>query len=150
MPAPVVGIVGMKALRADIHRLTDDRSSELYKAIKAAGMEAAGPVASAIRHAIPAISGDLGGTVRVAPTRTGASIWMGSASAPYAGWVEFGGTIHATGSHRPFIAGGRYMFPAARGVGPVAAETYAAAIGRVFASDHVWTNVTNDGRQVHD
>jgi len=33
MAAPIVGIVGLKALRRDINRLTDDVRSPLYKAM---------------------------------------------------------------------------------------------------------------------
>jgi hypothetical protein len=151
MPASgsVVGVVGMAALRRDINRLVDDQKSPLYAAIKQAGKSAVEPVAGAVRGTVPHDSGTLSGSVRTSGTRTGGSVRMGRASVPYAGWIDFGGG-RPDGSSREFVADGRYLFPAARGLASVAADRYAAALDQVFASDGVWTNVTSDGSAVHD
>jgi hypothetical protein len=150
MVAPAVGIVGLRALSRDVHRLTDDRSSALYAGMKAAGKAAAEPVAAAARATVPRDGDVLAETIRTSATRTGATVRMGSAAAPYAGWVEFGGTIHGRNASREYIAAGRYLFPAARMLGDLALENYDRELSAVFASDRVWTNTTNDGGQVHD
>jgi hypothetical protein len=149
MAAPVIGLVGMSALRRDMKRLTDDDRSALYAAIKAAGKNAAEPVAARTRSTVANATGRLGGSVRTSGTRTGAAVRMGKASVPYAGWIEFGGA-RPDGSSREYLAGGRYLFPAAQGLGPVSADLYAAAMAHVLEMSGVWTNSTDDGGAVHD
>lgn len=149
MAEPVVGIVGLKALRADVARQTTSTSSQLYEGIKAAGRLAANPVAVATRNALPHVSGRLAGDVRTSGTRTGASVRMGRATVPYAGWVEFGGS-RPDGSSRDYLPGGRYLFPAAQSLAERAAADYSRALTTVFASSTIWSNTTTDGGQVHD
>jgi hypothetical protein len=153
MAAPVVGLVGMAALRRDIKHLTDNDQSALYAAIKDAGRQAAEPVAARTRATVPHSGGDhagrLAGDVRTSGTKTGAAVRMGRKSVPYAGWVEFGGT-RPDGSSREYVATGRYLFPAAQGLGPVSADRYAAAMSRLFETSGVWTNSTDDGSAIHD
>jgi hypothetical protein len=148
-PAAQVQVVGMKALRRDIKRLATDQSSQLYQGIKEAGKQAAEPVAARARSTLPHDSGTLSGNVRTSGTRTGGAVRMGQKSVPYAGWVEFGGR-RPDGSARPFVASGRYLFPAAAGLAATSAELYAAAIDRVLNDPAVWTNTTTDGSSVHD
>jgi len=76
---------------------------------------------------------------------------MGRVSVPYAGWVEFGGTRHRPhDSSRPFVKGGRYLFPAAQADAERAAQIYAEALTRLFASPGIWTNSGADPGSVHD
>jgi hypothetical protein len=150
--APVVGIVGVKALGRDIAKLAEDERSPLYAALKQAGRTAANPVVTRTRDALPRgprTTGRLQRDVRVSATRTGAAIRMGRVSVPWAGWVEFGGT-RPDGSSREYIPTGRYLFPAARALGHVAAVAYSDAINRTLNASGVWTNTTSDGSQVHD
>ena len=157
--APVVGVVGMRALRADIRRQVDSQQSELWAELEQAGIRAVAPIAQAARSALPVSdrstpshersAGKLLDSIRVASTKTGAGVRMGGARVNWAGWVEFGGS-RPDGSTREFIADGRYLFPAARGLAGPAADYYSAALGRVFSSDSVWTNTTSNGGQVHD
>lgn len=143
MAAPVVAVVGLKALEKDMIGLTADTRSRLYKAIVAAGKEAVAPVAAATRSEIPHASGSLAGTVRSSGTRTGANVRYGSARSPYAGWVEFGGTRPqgpSDRSARPYTPRGRYLFPAAEHLADKAARLYSDALGRVFDDASTWTN----------
>jgi len=150
MAAPVVGIVGMSALRRDINRLADDVSGPLYAGIRQAGKDAAEPVAALTRASLPmGGSGRLAGDVRTSGTKTGAAVRMGRKTVPYAGWIEFGGS-RPDGSEREYVPGGRYLFPAAKSLAMKAADRYSEAIGAVLNSDRVWTNNTTDGSQVHD
>lgn len=64
---------------------------------------------------LPHRSGRLAGTVQARLTRTArgvdrARVGMGK-RLPYAGWVEFGGGRY---KGRPYVAGGRYLYPLAR------------------------------------
>jgi hypothetical protein len=63
-------------------------------------------VAGTTRGAVPVRSGRLAGSVRVAQEPAGARVEMG---APYAGWIEYGGT-----RGRPYVAAGRYLGPASK------------------------------------
>jgi bacteriophage HK97-gp10 putative tail-component len=156
MGDPVVGLVGLNALARDIKRLAEDQASPLFEAMKAAGRQAAGPVADRARGTVPATDntdhdGRLRGDIRVTATRTGAAVRMGRKTVPYAGWVEFGGTRKRPHtSSRDFVKGGRYLFPAAAGLAPVSAELYSAALAGVFGSGGVWTNTTTNPEAVRD
>jgi hypothetical protein len=149
MAAPVVGIVGAKALRKDLSRLADDATGPLYQAMKQAGRDAAEPVAAAVRQALPHVTGTLAGDVRTSGTKTGAAVRMGRASVPYAGWVEFGGT-RPDGSERDYRPGGRYLFPAAQDDAERAARSYSEALAVLFDRSDLWTNTTSDGSAVRD
>lgn len=158
MAAPVVGIVGAKALRKDLNRLVDDVKSPLYQAMTAAGKAAVEPVVALTREALPHSgrpdsahhrAGALAASVRSSGTRTGGNVRMGRANVPYAGWVEFGGARPDTSS-RPFVPTGRYLFPAARGDAERAARAYADNLTSLFARPDIWTNSTTNPGAVHD
>ena len=154
MADPVVGVIGAKALRRDLKQLTDDMTSPLWTDLEAAGIQAVAPVADATRSSLPTDdaakkAGALRDSVRVVSYKSGAGVRMGSAGVNWAGWVEFGGS-RPDGSSREYIKDGRYLFPAARSLGPRAAEFYSAAIERVVNEARVWTNTTTDGSAVHD
>ena len=144
--APQVAVIGMRALRRDVRRLATDQQSELYRAIREAGLRAAEPIAAKAREVVPVVSGALQRSIRASGTRTGAAVRMGRKSVPYGGAVEFGGYPGA----REYVAAGRYLFPAAAGLADVAAQNYATAIDAAFNDPTVWTNKTNDSRAVHD
>jgi hypothetical protein len=147
---PVVAVVGLRALNRDLKQLGDAQRGPMLAYLKAAGVAAATPVADAARSAVPTVTGDLAGTIRVLSSRTGAKVAMGRKRYPYAGWVEFGGTRHRPHvSHRPYVATGRYLFPAARGLAATSAAVYSDAIQRAF--DHFdWTNGGANPQEVHD
>jgi hypothetical protein len=146
--APQVAVIGLKALMRDVARLPD--SPVMLAALKEAGRRAAEPVAEAARSALPHVSDALADDVRVTSSRTGAAVRMGRKKVPYAGWVEFGGTRQRPHrSQRPFVATGRYLYPAARSLAATSAATYAAGLQRAFDS-FGWSNTTTDGARVHD
>jgi hypothetical protein len=156
--APVVGLVGLAALRRDIAKMTDETRGTLYEAIKSAGRELAEPVAARTVSTLPTSGldgtqwhrpGALKGSVRVYATRSGAGVRMGSKAIPYAGWVEFGGS-RPDGSERTFFSDGRYMFNAARSMQMAAAEKYSAALQRALERTGLWTNEGTDPGGVHD
>jgi hypothetical protein len=149
-PAPTVGVIGLRALNRDLTRMCAD-NGELNRAFQAAGREAASPVATAARASFPQDTGTLSGDVRVTGTRSGATVRVGRASIRYAGWVEFGGRRRVPHeSERPYVATGRYLFPAARNLSSAAATAYTSALTRALDS-FGWSNPSNStGTGVHD
>ena len=144
-----VQVVGMKALRRDLNKMTDDVKSPLYAAIVAAGKSAVEPVAARVRASVPHQSGRLAGTVRTSGTRTGGNVRMGSKAVPYAGWLDFGGD-RPDGSSREYLASGRYLFPAAAGLASSAATAYSNSLERILADSRLWTNTSANPESVHD
>lgn len=158
---PVVALVGAKAFRADIRRMTEDQQGPMYQALKAAGMAVAQPLVPYERDALPVSDVDdnewhragwLSSSVRAYSTRTGAGVRVGFPSGPvYAGWVEFGGHRHRPHhSQREFVKDGRWLFPAARAHAADAAERYNAAVQRCLNAASLWTNTTTNPGGVHD
>jgi len=72
-----------------------------------AARDTATAVAARARAAVPHRSGRLAGSVGVDTDGDGAAV---VATAPYAGWIEYGGS-----RGRPYVSGGRYFGPAADG-----------------------------------
>ncbi|HVM20528.1 MAG TPA: HK97 gp10 family phage protein [Egibacteraceae bacterium] len=85
--------------------------------------EAAEIVAREARPRYPRSSGKLQGSVKPRSTQREAGVQVGTPGrVPYAGWIDFGGTIRHHGSRhshstphlirRPVVRGGRYLYPA--------------------------------------
>jgi hypothetical protein len=150
--APVVGVVGMRALARDLAKLTSDRGA-LYKALSSAAKSAANPVAAQAKSHMqsdttPNARGPhLVDDIRTSGTRTGASIRMGRNRVRWAGWVEFGGTRRTPRtSTRDYRPQGRYLWPAARQLAGQAATLYSQATEEAVSSFR-WSN---EGTAVHD
>jgi hypothetical protein len=144
---PQVAVVGLRALIRDFQKMSLD-TSPLNPALIAAGKAAAAPIAVAATSALPKTTGTLAGDVRSSGTRTGATVRMGRAKIPYAGWVEFGGD-RPDGSSRPFYRDGRFLFPAARGLAETAAVTYSEKLGPALEA-FAWSNTGTDPTRVAD
>ena len=136
--SPQVAVVGLRALQRDIKRLSLD-AGPLNKALSEAGKKAASPVAERVRGNVPHESGALAASVRVTGSRSGAAVRMGRGSTPYAGPTDFGGYP----GDRPYLAGGRYLFPAAAELADVAATAYAGATQRALGA-FAWSNETSN------
>jgi hypothetical protein len=73
---------------------------------------AADVTASRVRGGVPVVSGAMAASVGVEP---GPPVGVGyTGGVAYAGWVDFGG-----GHGRPYLAGGRYLFPAIQDAEPL-------------------------------
>lgn len=142
--APQVAVVGMRALRRDIEKLTVE-SGPLERQLVQAGRRAAEPVATETQGRTPRDSGDLAGDVRVTASRTGAAVRMGRASIPYAAPVEFGGWPEG----RPYYSHGRYLFPAGEALATTSADLYSTEVQHALDA-FGWSNLTNDPEAVHD
>jgi hypothetical protein len=159
-PDVEVGIIGLRALRADIARMSEEYRGPLVNALKAAGREVCDPIANRARENLPMSDrqadkthrpGALLGSVRVYATKTGAGVRMGNKANSEAGWIEFGGTRKRPHeSHRDFMSRGRYLYPAAYEMAPQAAGRYEAALNQAFDATGLWTNETSNPDQVKD
>ena len=133
MGKAVVQIKGLSELRRDLMRLDRDN---VPKAMVEAGYRAITPILPNVRAAIPHLSGDMRGTVRSSKIRTGGSLRVGTARVSYIGPLEFGNPSRG----RMFIATGRYVWPAARRLAPVAAMYYEQEIQRAIDQNGWETN----------
>jgi hypothetical protein len=103
-------VAGLKAIDADLPK--EMRSEFLGVATKIAG-----EVAAVFPHGA---TGRASGSVKPRAGAKAAGIAIGGAAAPYAPWLDYGGTVgrgHKVGVGgsgsvtRPFIKGGRYLYP---------------------------------------
>lgn len=139
----------------DLKRMSEI-NGPMTAAMKQAARNALEPVAAITKAALPqsdrndAKRGQLAGDVRVGTTRTGGSLRMGRAAIRYAGWIEFGGTRRTPHeSTREYDSKGRYLWPNAVQLAPMAGRLYELEVSKVLAAFH-WTNETNDGSAIHD
>jgi hypothetical protein len=156
----IVGIEGLRAMRRDIARMTDEYKGSFTVALKAAGRAVCDPIANKARETLPMSdrrddkwhhSGRLVASVRVNANKMGASVAMGRAgTVTYAGWIEFGGKRHSPRfSERPIERQGRFLYPAAYELAPSAAARYNNAL-REAINAAVWTNETDNPQDVKD
>jgi Bacteriophage HK97-gp10, putative tail-component len=133
--AQVVGVEvsGLAELNHDLDRLVnhiDDTAPERLKRV-------ADTTAGDVRTVVPYQSGKLAASIKsgLAKSQKKASVRIG-ARVPYAGWIEFGGT-----RSRPYVPGGRYLYPTALG-----AEPQVVAAVKKATDDEIrtmrWTNPT--------
>lgn len=70
-------------------------------------------VAADVRSRVPHRTGRLASSYKARGSATGAAIAFGGSKAPYAPWIDFGGKVGRGKSvSRPFVQGGRYLYPA--------------------------------------
>lgn len=106
-----IKIEGLKDFQAAIRNAEDG----LQKQLRVVFNEAAEIVVGSGRPFIPRRSGALAATLRASSGQRNATVSLGKAKTPYAGWIEFGGRVGPDQSvRRPFVPGGRSMYPAVR------------------------------------
>lgn len=101
---------------SEVDRLLARLASRAPEVGAESGRDAAESVADRARSRLPRRSGRLVSSVRVETDRENeARLIVG---APYAGWIEYGGT-----RGRAYVAGGRYVGPSTEGAERVMAES---------------------------
>ncbi len=101
-------IRGWPELAAGTEQLTKNIDEQTQQQFRAA----ADVTASRVRGGVPHISGGMAASVGV---EQGPPVGVGyRGGVPYSGWVDFGG-----GHGRPYLAGGRYLFPAIQEAEPL-------------------------------
>jgi len=96
-----VQVVGARDAFRDLERVVEriDRSAALE------ARKQADRLVSLVVPKVPRVSGRMAASVAVDEIPGGATAGY-DGSAPYAGWVEYGGS-----RGRPYVSGGRYLYP---------------------------------------
>lgn len=135
-----VVIHGLRDVRSALAKVDAAAPAALRRALKE---EVAEPAAGRIRARVPVGPGAGGhwrSEIKAGATARGAHVTWGRSARPYAGWVEFGGTLrHHDHSGRPTgvtitrprVAGGRYVYPVIKQYQPEALEAAAGVIDRL-------------------
>lgn len=110
-----IQVEGLRELSKALRNLED---KELPKQLRLANKKAAEVVAQEAKTRVPVRTGNLQRSIKATASRTSASVKMGSAKVPYAGWIEFGGSIKFKTRDavltREVVKGGRYIRPSAQ------------------------------------
>jgi hypothetical protein len=111
---PLIEPVRIEGL-ADLNRSLRRVSSDAPKALRLAANKAADIVVTEARSRVPRRSGKAKASIKAKSTRTAARVSSGGRRAPYMPWLDYGGSVGPNKSvKRPFIADGRYVYPAFR------------------------------------
>lgn len=109
--------------------------TELPKALRIAGNEAAEIVVDDARRRIPKRSGRAAASIKARSTRVAVRIASGGKRAPYVPWLDYGGKVGPGKSvERPWRPDGRYVYPAFTDNRAAVDDRYRAALRRM-ASD---------------
>lgn len=104
-----IRIDGLRELQKALKELDGESQKELRLALN----EAANVVVNVARRRIPVQTGAARASVRASSGQRSASVTAGGRKAPYLPWLDYGGRTGRKGSAvRPFIKGGRYIYPA--------------------------------------
>lgn len=109
---------------SDLDRLVARLASGADDVAARAARDTATAVASRWRGRVPHRSGRLAASIGVSSERSGAAL---SASAPYAGWIDYGGT-----RGRPYVPQGRYLGPAMEGAERTFVEASVSGLDRLL------------------
>lgn len=73
-------------------------------------------ILTTVRGRVPYLTGAARASYTASNTPTGVDLEFGGPQAPYVPWLEWGGRAGRTGAARPYVPGGRYLYPAIRRV----------------------------------
>lgn len=106
-----VGVQGLSQFSRSLKKLDADAP----KALRIALNGASDYLISEARPLIPSRTGAARASLKAASTRTAVRVSEGGPKAPYMPWLDYGGRTGPNRSVvRPFIAGGRYLYPTLR------------------------------------
>lgn len=96
----------------EFQRALKQMDGESQKQLRVVLNRAAETVASGASRRVPRRTGRAAASLRAMSSQREARVMGGSKKVPYYGWLDFGGRIGRDKSQRrPFITGGRYMYP---------------------------------------
>lgn len=131
---PLIEPIPIEGLR-DLVRQLRQVDADLPKAMRLAANEAAQVVVDEAQRHVPRRSGKAAKSIKARSTRTAARVDSGGNRAPYMPWLDYGGAVGKNDSaKRPFIADGRYVYPAFRSKRQQVEDTYRAALDRIVVS----------------
>lgn len=104
-----IKLVGLRELTKQVKEL----DAEAAKQLKGALDDAAQIVVNVARPNVPSVTGVARASIVVKSTARESRVRVGGPKAPYYPWLDFGGAVGRGKSvRRPYIKGGRYLFPA--------------------------------------
>jgi hypothetical protein len=107
--AEQIQIEGLRELRTALRQA----GREFPRALRIALNESVEVIAEAARAEVPTLTGAAADSIVARSTQTAARIKAGGRRAPHYPWLDFGGSVGRNKSvHRPFLPGGRYLYPA--------------------------------------
>lgn len=103
-----IKVAGLK----DFQRALKQMDGESQKQLRVVLNQSATTVAQGAARRVPRRTGKAAASLRAMSSQREARVMGGSKKVPYYGWLDFGGRIGRDKSQRrPFVAGGRYMYP---------------------------------------
>jgi hypothetical protein len=126
-----VTVEGAKEFGDDLVRLGRKIDDDGTRALEAAARS----LVPIVRSRMPVVSGALSASVAVS-IDTGAHAADVTASTPYAGWIEFGGT-----RGRPYVADGRYLTPVVRDAGARYGQAVSDSMRKTIGG-YSWTHTS--------
>ena len=127
---PPIQVEGLKPMVAALKRVSDDAPKGMRIALNGV----ANLLVDKTRPKFPRKTGAAAGSVKASSTRTAARVRMGGPKAPHAPWLDFGGKVGIRDSvERPFIKGGRYLYPTLEEIKPNIERALRDAIQTVAA-----------------
>lgn len=104
-----IAVEGMKDLQAALKAMDGESQKEIRVALN----RVAETVVAGAARRVPVRSGRARASLKAASSQRETRVGAGGRKAPYYGWLDFGGRIGRDKSQRrPFVAGGRYIWPA--------------------------------------
>lgn len=129
---------------AEFNRALRKIDSDLPKALRLAQNEAAQIVVDWAKPRVPKRSGKAARSVKAKSTRTSARVSGGGARVPYLPFLDYGGSVGRNRSvKRPFLKGGRYIYPGYARNQEKVAEKLTEALVRVASNAGI--EVTDNG-----
>lgn len=125
---PAVEPIRIQGLR-DIQAALKDLDGESQKRLRLVLNSVAETVAAGARRRVPTKTGAAKASVKVASSQREARVKEGSAKAPYAPWLDYGGKVgRGKSQHRKFVPGGRYLYPTYNAQRPAIAKALEKAL----------------------
>jgi hypothetical protein len=104
-----IKITGLRDFQAALKQL----DGESQKALRVVLNDAAAAVVGGASRRVPRKTGRAAASYRAQSSQREARVIAGGRKVPYVGWLEFGGRIgRDKATRRPWVQGGRYMYPA--------------------------------------
>lgn len=131
-PGVAIYVSNLAEVRRALRKYAPDLLPVLRNNIKGA---ITGTVVPRVKEKVPRRSDRAADSVRSTASGNTFYIVAGNASAPYFGWLDFGGHLRAQGGRRndqfrPVIKRGRYVYPAAAESQPELASAVERAVDR--------------------
>ncbi len=138
MIVDVVQVTGLREFRRNLREL--DRAAP--RALRLAGNRAAQLVVDEARPTVPRRSGRAAASIKTKSSQSVVRVVSGGNRAPYMPWLDYGGKVGKNDTAaRPFIADGRYVYPAFRRV----REQFSSVLTEALAEIARDTGVVLDG-----